>query len=966
MPTSGSKSGTSGGLLKPEEPGSSPPGNQEATVITTRAPMEVASASVPAPSAGTERLGPGSRLGHFELLECVGGGGMGRVFRAYDSALGRTVAVKVLSPEQAADGEVLLRFRHEAQTAARLNHENIVQVYHVGDAQGLPYIVFEFIEGLNIRALVERKGVLPLAEAVSYTFQVAEALAHAAAQNVVHRDIKPSNILITTEGHAKLIDLGLARLHKISAAVGDLTASGVTLGTFDYISPEQARDPRTADVRSDIYSLGCTLFYMLAGRPPFPEGTVLQKLLQHQGEEPPDVRQFRPELPPETSRLLRKMMAKDPRRRFQSAQQLIEALVVFAEQLGLQPAAPGERSWVSGVQPPLSLYQRHLPWIAPVAVLAVAVVLLNILWASPPSPRDLATDWIGSTGEEQVGPPEPRSGVKDENRGVDPGVAGPGAVAQADAGTVSRPENAPRGSPASESGTGMTPTSVAPAKAAGATSPEAAPSAAPVAATSGPPSPTGVRPDLPGPETPGPEPGAPGATAIASANPPHAASAEVMPATNSASLGPAESPPASAKQGEGLGVLVVDPVGSGPNQFATLSAACAAAATGDVVVLRFNGPRQEEPVALNNLKLTIRAAEGYQPVVTFRPGELDPMNRPRAMIRLSGSQLTLVSVTLVLEVPREAVSEQWSLVESRPAEMVRLEKCSLTIDNTSTQSGAYHPDVAFFRVRAAPGAGSLIAGEGTPVARRTAIALADCVLRGEAVVVRAQDLWPFEFSWENGLLVTTERLLAADGGERVPAAGESIRISLQHVTAVVRAGLCRFSQGSLGPRLLSTQVDCRNSILAGGPAASLVEHLDATAVDAARQGFAWNGDRNFYEGFSNFWSIRVAASSSAEVMPFEAWREYWGAERESVPNWNRVQWRQLPAADRPVPAQLPSDYALNPSTTSANAAIGAASDGRDVGCLFDRLPEVASPPQPAATPDPPAQPESDPGPPKGA
>ena len=202
--------------------------------------------------------------------------------------------------------------------------------------------MFEFVEGVNVRLLVEQKGPLPLAEAVSYTIQVAEALAHADARGVVHRDIKPSNVLITPEGRVKLIDMGLARLRNADPAGADLTPSGVTLGTFDYISPEQARDPRNADIRSDIYSLGCTLFFMLAGQPPFPEGTVLQKLLQHQGDEPPDVRQFRPDLPEELSRVLRKMMAKDPRHRYASSAELAVDLLALAEQIGLRPMSPDE------------------------------------------------------------------------------------------------------------------------------------------------------------------------------------------------------------------------------------------------------------------------------------------------------------------------------------------------------------------------------------------------------------------------------------------------------------------------------------------------------------------------------------------------------------------------------------------------------------------------------------------------
>ena len=196
-------------------------------------------------------------------------------------------------------------------------------MYFVGEDCGLHFIVFEFVDGVNVRVLVERKGPLPLAEAVSYTLQSADALAHSDARAVIHRDIKPSNLLITPEGRVKLIDMGLARLRLVDPEVADLTASGVTLGTFDYISPEQARDPRNADIRSDIYSLGCTFFFMLTGQPPFPQGTVLQKLLQHQGDQPPDIREFRPDLPDEVYRILQKMMAKDPRHRYAGPVELV-------------------------------------------------------------------------------------------------------------------------------------------------------------------------------------------------------------------------------------------------------------------------------------------------------------------------------------------------------------------------------------------------------------------------------------------------------------------------------------------------------------------------------------------------------------------------------------------------------------------------------------------------------------------
>ena len=181
------------------------------------------------------------------------------------------VAVKVLSGQQSNDAEMLKRFRNEAQSAARLDHENIGRVYAVGSDEGWHYIVFEFIEGTNLRDVVVAEGPFDLGRAINVTIQVADALEHASQRDVVHRDIKPSNIIITPAGRARVVDMGLARLHRMTGDQ-DLTVSGMTLGTFDYISPEQARDPRSADVRSDLYSLGCTVFYMLVGRAPFASG----------------------------------------------------------------------------------------------------------------------------------------------------------------------------------------------------------------------------------------------------------------------------------------------------------------------------------------------------------------------------------------------------------------------------------------------------------------------------------------------------------------------------------------------------------------------------------------------------------------------------------------------------------------------------------------------------------------------
>jgi serine/threonine protein kinase len=427
--------------------------DDQPTIITSRVVSQADSSSDAVMRILHGRILPGERLGHFELLKYVGGGGMGKVFRALDTRLARSVALKILSPEHAADRETVQRFQNEAQSAARLDHENIARVYYVGEDRGLHFIVFEFIEGVNVRDMVVSRGPLPLAEAVSYVLQVADALAHASQRNVVHRDIKPSNLLITPTGQAKLIDMGLARLREVDAAA-DLTASGVTLGTFDYISPEQARDPRHADVRSDIYSLGCTLFFMFTGRPPFLGGTMLQKLLQHQSDQPPDLRQFRPDLPEEVNRILRRMLAKDPRNRYATPTELVNDLLPIARSAGLRPATPGGRTWTVPVNPGVPYYYRHLPWIVSLMLLIAIVFALDRLWRYMPapasSPQTFETRGSGDQPGNSMMPP------------ASSGVAGGHEASQEDSGSrsplpqiplpsastsVPRPTNSPATSP---------------------------------------------------------------------------------------------------------------------------------------------------------------------------------------------------------------------------------------------------------------------------------------------------------------------------------------------------------------------------------------------------------------------------------------------------------------------------------------------------------------------------------------
>jgi serine/threonine protein kinase len=329
-----------------------------------------ASAAPPASTADIGKALEGTQLGPYQLDRFVGGGGMGAVFRAVDTTLDRIVAVKVLSRQQSSDEEMLRRFRNEAQSAARLDHENIGRVHAVGSEAGWHYIVFEFIEGTNLRDLVRAGGPLEIGRVVDIAIQIADALEHASQRDVVHRDIKPSNIVMTPTGRARLVDMGLARLPHVGDAQ-DLTVSGMTLGTFDYISPEQARDPRAADVRSDLYSLGCTIFFMLTGRPPFADGTMVQKLLHHQQDPPPAIESLRPDVPRRLAAILGRLMEKDPADRYQRPAVLAADLLAFADEQRIDLG--GQRPVVVTVPGPHGR-SGPLPWLLPLLALAALVL----------------------------------------------------------------------------------------------------------------------------------------------------------------------------------------------------------------------------------------------------------------------------------------------------------------------------------------------------------------------------------------------------------------------------------------------------------------------------------------------------------------------------------------------------------------------------------------------------------------
>jgi serine/threonine protein kinase len=279
---------------------------------------------------------PGTRIGKYEVLAHIATGGMGKVYKARDEHLGRVVALKVLSAQMAAKPAALERFRREARNAARLSHKHVVTLYECGEQDGVHFLALEYVQGIDLYEYIERKGQLPPEEARRILMQAVKAIDHAFAHGITHRDIKPSNFLLSPEHGrlcVKLTDLGLAQAREDQEQYR-VTRAGSTVGTIDYLAPEQARDSAAADVRSDIYSLGCTFYHMLAGQPPFAEGGLGERVYKHLQEEAPDVRQLNPAVPEELWAVLRKMLAKKPEDRYQTPAELLHDLKKLKGQAG--------------------------------------------------------------------------------------------------------------------------------------------------------------------------------------------------------------------------------------------------------------------------------------------------------------------------------------------------------------------------------------------------------------------------------------------------------------------------------------------------------------------------------------------------------------------------------------------------------------------------------------------------------
>jgi serine/threonine protein kinase len=291
----------------------------------------------------------GGVVGEYELLEEIGQGGMGHVYKARHVHMGRVVALKRLSPSLVSGDPLRAsrRFRREVRATARLRHPNVVTAFDAGEHQGVPYLVMEYIEGIDLARLVRQRGPLAISDALSLLIQVARGLDYAHREGVIHRDVKPSNLHLGSQGDVKVLDLGLARIQapeEVSTASGeasaDLTSSGTFLGSVDYMAPEQALDTRSADARSDIYSLGCTLHYLLTGRSVFAGNSTLERLIAHRELPPPSLKAQRPDCPDPLDALFQRMVAKRPEDRPQSVSDLAAELEDCRRMLGPEHARP--------------------------------------------------------------------------------------------------------------------------------------------------------------------------------------------------------------------------------------------------------------------------------------------------------------------------------------------------------------------------------------------------------------------------------------------------------------------------------------------------------------------------------------------------------------------------------------------------------------------------------------------------
>jgi serine/threonine-protein kinase len=864
----------------------------------------------------------GIRLGHFTIQRRIGIGGMGSVFLATDEQLRRSVALKVLSPTLTSDHSAVLRFQNEARAAARLDHDNIARIFYYGEDAGLHYIAYEYIPGSNLRDVIRSKERLAPAEAVNYAMQLAAALSHTSAAGVIHRDIKPSNVLITPQGRAKLVDLGLARKESADTTSAELTVAGTTLGTFDYISPEQAKDPRSVDVRSDIYSLGCTLYHMLTGEPPYPEGTVLQKLLDHQGKEPPDPMRKNRRVPPALSAIVRKMMASEPRKRYSTPAKLLSDLLKIARMLGTGAVPIDGQVWLTATRADRPVWQGNIGWIATAAALLFVVIVMERF---PQLTRQL--DPRASSGAAISSSSRSNKSSTDSNTAQIP--PSPGATApRMSSDTSDMPWRLPADvvTPEHPAAAGVTPKPV-----------------------------------------PNPETGAgkkifddleilsqiPGDTDFVSVPAPEKNKPPQVPEMPSGQVpgrdAPATTRPVTPRPADTAATPVATLAGSSESQpvisivggksYGSLEAACSEARDGTIIELRYNGRRgqTEPPIRLTNKEnVIIRSGIGYRPMIEFAPTD-PPTAAESRMMTVIGGSLQLINVDVVLTVPERITADRWAVFSlERPREL-QLQDVTVTLVNPANQPAC------LIEQKAAPGqsVGNMgIMKNGSPVAPPQ-VGLFDCLVRGQCDVIFLRDAVSARYQMKNSVVAVQGALLhAVCQSEMNNSENDRFWLDLESLTCLAADGLV-LTEGvnQLNDHTPPLTVSARDNVFWCAPNRSLVAMLDAADLMEMQRRFEWAGDRNHYDSLTMFWQLggRLGLAPSRQL-DFEAWRSYWGSAEGAGSVNSPVKWR-----DRSIERSGPSAAAwprIDYSTVELDAHAMANSANRVPGAVLTKLPPV--------------------------
>ncbi|QDU00183.1 serine/threonine-protein kinase [Gimesia aquarii] len=847
----------------------------------------------------TETPNPsGMKLEHFIIRERIGRGGMGAVFRAIDTRLDRVVALKVLSPGQSKDPGSVKRFQNEAKSAARLDHENISRVFYIGEDQGLNFIAFEYVKGTNVREIIQSRGILPSAEAVNYALQVASALKHTNKAGVVHRDIKPSNIIITPGGRAKLVDLGLARKESDNASA-DLTSAGTTLGTFDYISPEQAKDPRNVDVRSDIYSLGCTLYHMLTGEPPYGEGTVLQKLLDHSGKKVPDPAAINKQLPRELSLIVQKMMASDPGDRYQTPEEVMYHLMQIANQLDLRGVNPEGLVWTSPTNTRIGFLERHVGWITTVAVLLVVVVLLELYPTFDPSSVKVAQN-----ADQNTVPPAKQNVTGTEN--TTPDVKTP----------LAEPDKVNSNGQASTKAIASTNT---PDSLNEKTSMEPVGSVTPSSLLS-----NSDEPNLTNSDENLDELKKLFQIPLLSSKKPINTLVDVedseknkvllkndaeteLAMSNRVAKTDSRIPlaPRSDKKMETVpepfpqngnsefrkieipAITIIKPDGTPGQNFKTLNAACAAADDGSIIELGFTGIRKEAPIHINNKRVRIRAAKDRKPILLFEAIEKPAEGFETHMIQVANGSLELFELGIIVNV-KDLDSDSWAIFSLKNAHDVRLHQVTVTCSNTTGQQ------VSLFEMNEPINQGlndDSMMGK-RPVKESTFVEIVNSILRCDGNAFSIRETAPTRLELTNSALMIAQSLIDLVGCNNKPEEGDHLELVLNHCTFLLGKGLSVMDSGTIPRELIPLHVSARNNIFFSQSDAPFVMMKGNTNENDFRQKLlTWRGSNNYYDRFETFWTIQSQQGTTG-ALSLDAldWKDIWGLSSDISSYQMKIPW----------------------------------------------------------------------------